>query len=182
MYFSLSMVCIFWKRMFEILRLMSVFVCVCVCEAIWENLCDCWDQLYQQKWALHTIKRKTTRCMLFGLSKERPILGDNRKAHSEKRCTFHEKQHWKPDPKGRCVLNQLFLMISGAFHMKSTMLFMKSATFHEKHHFSWKAPLFERPLARNCNPMFSVFVSAPMSDPNTVSLDLLYGLLFLPTM
>ena len=28
-----------------------------------------------------------------GLSKERPILGDNRKAHSEKRCAFHEKQH-----------------------------------------------------------------------------------------
>ena len=31
----------------------------------------------------------------------------------------------RPDPKGRSVLNQLFLMISGAFHMKST-------TFHEK--------------------------------------------------
>ena len=93
---------------------------------------------------------------VIGLSKERPILGDNRKAHSEKRCAFHEKQHWKPDPKGRCVLNQLFSMISGAFHMKSAILFTKSAAFHEKHCFSWKVPLFERPLARNCNPMFLV--------------------------
>ena len=30
--------------------------------------------------------------LLVGLSKERPILGDNRKAHSEKRCAFHEKR------------------------------------------------------------------------------------------
>ena len=36
----------------------------------------------------------------------------------------------------RSVLNQLFLMISGAFHMKSAMLFMKSTAFHEKCHFS----------------------------------------------
>ena len=43
----------------------------------------------------------------------------------------------KPDPKGRSVLNQLFLMISGAFHMKSATLFTKSATFQsEMHRFS----------------------------------------------
>ena len=54
----------------------------------------------------------------------------------------------KPDPKGRSVLNQLFLMISGAFHMKSTMLFMKSTTFHEKHRFSkWNVPLFMKSAA-----------------------------------
>ena len=43
----------------------------------------------------------------------------------------------------RSVLNQLFLMISGAFHMKSTMLFTKSATFHEKHNaFHMKSAAF----------------------------------------
>ena len=31
---------------------------------------------------------------MFGLSKERPILGDNRKAQSEKHCTFHEKRRF----------------------------------------------------------------------------------------
>ena len=78
--------------------------------------CNC-----MMNWCLHLCKFTAMQpCRnMFGLSKERPILGDNRKAHSEKRCAFHEKQHWKPDPKGRCVLNQLFLMISGAFHMKS---------------------------------------------------------------
>ena len=38
----------------------------------------------------------------------------------------------KPDPKGRSVLNQLFLMISGAFHMKSATLFMKSTAFQSE--------------------------------------------------
>ena len=47
----------------------------------------------------------------------------------------------------RSVLNQLFLMISGAFHMKSTMLFTKSTAFHEKRHFSRKAPLFMKSAA-----------------------------------
>ena len=28
---------------------------------------------------------------IFGLSNERPILGDNPKAHNENRCGFHEK-------------------------------------------------------------------------------------------
>ena len=57
------------------------------------------------------------------------------------------KAQWKapkPDPKGRCVLNQLFLMISGAFHMKSIVLFMKSAMLFiwKVPHFIWKVPLF----------------------------------------
>ena len=38
----------------------------------------------------------------------------------------------------RSVLNQLFLMILGAFHMKSTMLFTKSAAFHEKCRISYE--------------------------------------------
>ena len=43
----------------------------------------------------------------------------------------------KPDPKGRSVLNQLFLMISGAFQMKSLTLFkVKCGAFHEKRHIS----------------------------------------------
>ena len=47
----------------------------------------------------------------------------------------------------RSVLNQLFLMISGAFHMKSAMLFTKSATFHEKHCSSWKVLHFMKSTA-----------------------------------
>ena len=31
---------------------------------------------------------------MFGLSNERPILGDNPKAHNEKHCGFHEKRQF----------------------------------------------------------------------------------------
>ena len=51
----------------------------------------------------------------------------------------------KPNAKGRSVLNQLFLMISGAFHvlfMKSVALFTKSAACCEKCNTSRKVVLF----------------------------------------
>ena len=57
----------------------------------------------------------------------------------------------RPGQNERSVLNQLFLLLLRCFswkaHEKCT-LFTKSA------HFSRKALLFERPLARNCNPVF----------------------------
>ena len=63
---------------------------------------------------------------------------------------WHEKapEKWK---------EQLYMKSAGAFDekhncsWKAQVLFMKSTTVHEKHRFS-----FERPLARNCNPMFCV--------------------------
>ena len=43
----------------------------------------------------------------------------------------------------------------GAFHCAFHFSGGKLQCFSQKAlHFSWKAPLFERPLARNCNPMF----------------------------
>ena len=49
----------------------------------------------------------------------------------------------------RSVLNQLFLMISGAFHMKSTTLFMKRAMLFiwKVLHFIWKALHFMKSAA-----------------------------------
>ena len=89
-------------------------------------------------WGLHEYENIGLQFLASGLSKSG--------AFHENCNVFHEKCKKlvgltsvlceRPDPKGRCVLNQLFLMISGAFHMKSAMLFMKSATFHEKHRFS----------------------------------------------
>ena len=80
----------------------------------------------------------------------------------------------------RCFLwNAVLFMKSGAFHMKygtfrekrcfsyekhlkslktadSTQISHLDLVFHrvQREGHSWKAPLFERPLARNCNPMF----------------------------
>ena len=145
-------------------------------------------------------------CQIIGLSKERPILGDNRKAHSEKRCAFHEKQRfsrkvlrfsWKATLKTRskrqmCVESAVFNDFRcfsyekcnafhekcNAFHMNKNSWFNTDLSFRpggfieyrgkairEKHrfscekcHFLWKAPLFKRPLARNCNPIFLKFI------------------------
>ena len=57
------------------------------CDLIsFEVLKGFWGFLSEDGNALSTVS-------FIGLSKERPILDDNRKAHSEKRCAFHEKQH-----------------------------------------------------------------------------------------
>ena len=68
-----------------------------------------------------------------------------------------------------CVESVVFVAFQ-VFFMKSAMLFsekcrfswkaqcfsLKSATFHEMHN--------ERPFARNCNPMFNIFVSKIRND------------------
>ena len=51
--------------------------------------------------------------------------------------------------------NERFVFSSAVFVHYT--LYEKHHAFCEKHHFLWKAPLFERPLARNCNPMFVLF-------------------------
>ena len=59
------------------------------------------------------------------------------------------------------------ICVESAVFVAFEVLFMKSIwkahtfhekcnAFHDKHQFSWKAPLFKRPFARNCNPMFSL--------------------------
>ena len=84
--------------------------------------------------------------LLFGLSKERPILGHHAKAHIFEirriSCEIHPKPY-----KIRCFNKNSSVWGGGGgvqgggydpgFHVKS-------AGFHE----------IERPLARNCNPMF----------------------------
>ena len=66
---------------------------------------------------------------IIGLSKERPTLGDNTKAHIFGLCS--ENIPIKPRRS------------TGKVHEKR----MKSTAFHD-----------ERPFARNCNPMFFSFV------------------------
>ena len=62
----------------------------------------------------------------------------------EKHCTFHEimKSLKTADSTQISHLDLVFHRVQREGHSWKASLFM------------WKAPLFERPLARNCNPMF----------------------------
>ena len=119
---------------------------------------------------------------LIGLSKERPILDHHAKAHIFEiqrilceihpkpykiRCFnkkssvwgvqaggydpgFHEIMGHSPSPAfiklNSFGWNICFYKVLGGFHMKSARFHVKSTRFHE----------IERPLARNCNPMFYI--------------------------
>ena len=116
---------------------------------------------------------------LFGLSKERPILDHHPKAQSEMRRFSYKMRRFLWNV-ALFIWNVVLLwkaalfVKSGTFHANlqdswedawesagfhvfndfRCFSYEKCNAFHEKCRFSRKAPLFERPLARNCNPMF----------------------------
>ena len=69
------------------------------------------------------------------------------------------------------------------FSWKALWFSLKALWFSLKAlQFSWKAPLFERPLARNCNPMFWILVALVFSIGCNLPLDghpsMKYGVTF----
>ena len=53
-----------------------------------------------------------------------------------------------------------FHLKSGGFHVKSTQNLINSDVSAKTLQFGWISSEIERPLARNCNPMFIVIVVA----------------------
>ena len=100
--------------------------------------------------------------LIFGLSKERPILGDHPKAHIHEIWQISRNPAdfmWNPPTK---LINQIFQEKLFSFMEccgKAMSCFhMKSAGFHEicwisqNLDFMWNPPDFERPIARNSKP------------------------------
>ena len=74
----------------------------------------------------------------------------------EKRNAFHEKQHFSWNAVHFVKSAMLFIWKAPHFWFTQWEYPDKAKEKHMKS--TWKAPLSERPLARNCNPMLFIFV------------------------